>query len=102
MSRKIVRACLASAMCAALSFGQEVRATLTGTVTDPSGAAVSNAVVTVTNVAQNVSVSTQTSPNGSYVTPYLAPGMYRVTAEQPGFKRAIRESVILQAQDRAR
>ena len=81
---------------------QEVRASITGTVTDPSGAAVVGATVTATNVAQNVSVSTQTNESGIYLTPYLAPGTYRVTFEMQGFKRTVRDNVVLQTQDRAR
>jgi hypothetical protein len=81
---------------------QEVRASITGVVTDSSGAPVVGATVTATNVAQNVSVSTQTNESGIYLTPYLVPGVYRVTAELQGFKRVVRENVVLQTQDRAR
>jgi len=81
---------------------QEVRASITGIVTDPSGAPVAGAVITVTNIAQNVSVSTETNETGSFLTPFLIPGSYRLTVEKPGFKRFVRENIVLQAQDRAR
>lgn len=83
-------------------YAQEVRATITGLVTDPSGAPVPGAQVTVTNLAQNVSLTTQTNETGNFVTPYLIPGTYRVTVEKEGFKRYVRDNVVLQAQDRLR
>ncbi|MGC8794016.1 MAG: TonB-dependent receptor domain-containing protein [Bryobacteraceae bacterium] len=87
---------------ATLASAQEVRASITGIVTDPSGAPVAGATVTVTNVAQNVSVTTKTNESGNYVTPFLAPGTYRLTVEQSGFKKFVRENIVLQALDRLR
>jgi len=89
-------------VCAGLACAQEVRASITGIVTDPSGAPVAGATVTVTNVAQNVSVTAKTNESGSYATPFLAPGAYRMTVEQSGFRRFVRENIVLQALDRAR
>jgi hypothetical protein len=89
-------------MSAALASAQEVRASITGIVTDPSGAPVAGATVTVTNIAQNVSVTTKTNESGNYVTPFLAPGTYRLTVEQSGFKKFVRENIVLQALDRLR
>src|ERR1700733_14772503 len=57
-----------------------------GTVTDPSGAAIPNAKITVTNTATNLSVATTTNQAGSYAVKELPPGTYKVTAEAPGFK----------------
>ncbi len=87
---------------AALASAQEVRASITGIVTDPSGAPVAGATVSVTNVAQNVSVTTKSNESGNYVTPFLAPGAYRLTVEQSGFKKFVRENIVLQALDRLR
>ena len=83
-------------------YGQEVRATVTGTVTDPTGAAVAGAIVTVTNSATNASVATKTNESGNYVTPFLAPGRYVVTVAQPGFKKFVHEDVVLESLDKAR
>jgi len=90
------------ALAAPAVHSQEVRAVLTGLVTDPSGAPVAAATVTVTNIAQNVSLTTQTNETGNYVTPFLVPGTYRLAVEKVGFKRFVREDILLQAQDRAR
>jgi len=81
---------------------QEVRANITGIVTDPTGAAVVNAKVTVTNRATNLTVEATTNTSGSYATPYLAPGAYQLTVEATGFKKYVRSDVALQAGDRAR
>jgi len=98
MLRSIVL-CLAAASAA---LAQEVRATITGSVTDTSGAPVPGVTITATNIARNTSVAAQSNSTGNYVTPFLAPGIYRVTAEQQGFKRFQREGIRLEAQDRAR
>ncbi len=84
------------------AYGQEVRASITGIVTDPSGLAIPGASVVVTQTAKNVSVSTMTNDSGLFVTPFLAPGTYQLVVELTGFKKYIRENIILQAQDKAR
>jgi len=49
-----------------------------------------------------VSVTAQTNDTGNYVTPFLAPGQYELTATATGFKRFVRQNIILQSQDKAR
>jgi len=75
---------------AAPIMGQAVNATLLGTVTDSSGAAVASVKVTITETNTGISRTSQTNDSGNYVFPDLPPGTYTVTAEQPGFKRASR------------
>lgn len=91
-----------TAVCLAPAAAQEVRASITGLVTDSSGAAVANASVRVVNVASRVAVTTVTNATGNYVTPFLAPGAYELTVEAGGFKRFLRQNIVLQLQDRAR
>src|SRR6266853_2316122 len=74
-------------------MGQAVNATLLGTVTDSSGAAVSNAKVTITETNTGISRTSQTNESGNYISPDLPPGTYTVTAEQSGFKRVSRAGV---------
>ncbi len=81
---------------------QEVRASIIGTVTDPSGAAITGATVRATNTATNISVTTATNDTGSYLTPFLAPGSYVLTVEMKGFKKYVHESIVLQALDKPR
>src|SRR5262245_57715846 len=74
---------------------QESRATITGAVTDPQGAAIPGAVVTAKNTATNVEVKASTNEAGIYVLPFLTPGSYMVTASAAGFKAAVRDRVEL-------
>src|SRR5467141_3445061 len=74
-------------------MGQAVNATLLGTVTDSSGAAVSNAKVTITETNTGISRTSQTNESGNYISPDLPPGTYTVTAELSGFKRASRAGI---------
>jgi hypothetical protein len=85
-----------------ISYGQEVRATVTGQVSDPSGSPIPGAAITMTDVSRNASVTTESNASGVYATPYLAPGTYVLTAEVDGFKRFVRENIVLEAQDRTR
>jgi hypothetical protein len=73
--------------CASLVFAQLNRATLTGSVADPSGAAVVNARIRATHKETNVSLSTTSTDAGLFTLPALEIGTYRVWAEAPGFKR---------------
>ncbi len=73
--------------------GQAVNATLLGTVTDSSAAAVANVKVTITETNTGISRTSQTNESGNYVFPDLPPGTYRVIAELSGFKRASRAGI---------
>src|SRR6266852_8618597 len=79
------------------AFAQIQNGQFTGTVTDPSGAAIANAKVTVTNVGTNLSVTTTTSQTGSYVARELPVGTYRITAEASGFKTTTNTDLTLNA-----
>jgi hypothetical protein len=85
-----------------LAYSQEVRAGLTGTITDSTGAAITNAAVNVTNLATNSVVAAKSNESGSFSTPFLAPGQYHMTVEATGFKKFIRENIQLQAGERVR
>ena len=81
---------------------QEVRASITGTVTDSQGAAIPGVTITATNVGNNATISQVSNEAGLFLAPFLAPGTYRLTAEKQGFKRYVREGIVLQVQDRSR
>ncbi|MBI4875877.1 MAG: carboxypeptidase regulatory-like domain-containing protein [Acidobacteria bacterium] len=90
------------AVIAAVGFAQEYRATLLGVVTDPTGAAVRGARVTVTNVETAVRATTEANAEGNYLVPYLLPGTYRLRVEHPGFKTFERGPIELRVNDRTR
>lgn len=81
---------------------QEVRASISGMVSDPSGAPIAGAKITVVNVERNTSVTTFSNDSGSYQTPFLDPGTYSLAAEKSGFKRFQQPKIELQTLDRVR
>jgi outer membrane receptor protein involved in Fe transport len=89
------------ALAAASAFGQDTTASIIGTVTDASGAAVVGAKVTVFNVdQQREEMVLNTNGSGGYVAADLPVGKHRVTFEAPGFKRQLREDVVLDVNDK--
>lgn len=82
------------------AFGQEFRGTITGTVTDPNGAIVAGASITVKNVETNIANTVTTNDSGSYTVPFLRPGIYTVSATGSGFKTSVRENLTVQVDDR--
>jgi hypothetical protein len=77
-------------------------ATILGTVTDPSGAAVPNARITITNTDTGITTTVATSSDGQYLAPDIHIGLYIVRVEAPGFKADVRQSLKLQVGDRTR
>lgn len=80
-----------------IAMAQDFRATLTGIVTDPSGAVIKNAEVTATNVDSGTSYTGKTTDKGVYYIPYVLPGTYTVTSTANGFKTAQQDKVLLLA-----
>ena len=76
--------------------------TILGTVSDPAGAVVPNAKVSVTNVLTNETTQASTDAAGNYFAPNLKPGTYRVSVESAGFKKSVRDSIPLQIDQLAR
>ena len=68
------------------SFGQGITGSITGTITDSSGATLGGVSVTVTQVETNSAHTVTTSDAGVYRVPQLAPGHYTVKVEKAGFK----------------
>ena len=69
--------------------------TITGQVTDPTGAVVPRVTVTVVNTDTNFTFSTETNDAGLFRVPSLQPGTYRVSYEAKGFKRLVRDNIML-------
>jgi len=75
---------------------------IAGTVTDSSGAVVVGAQVKITNVGTQQVRTTVTNEAGEYRFPFLVPGEYEITAEQSGFKTAVRSGFQLHVGDSGR
>ena len=81
--------CCAGVLC----FAQTDRGSVSGTVTDPTGAGVTGAKVTVTNAAMGTQNSTVTTGAGDYTIPQLPAGVYSVTVVAPGFTTLVRSGI---------
>ena len=89
-----------SALCFALilllapnALGQAAYGTIIGTVTDPSGAGVPVAKITVTDKEKGVFQSTTSNDSGYYTVGNLTPGDYKVSVEAKGFKTVVQENL---------
>jgi hypothetical protein len=80
---------------------QVTTGTIVGTVTDPNGV-VPGATVVIHEVNQGTSATFVTDATGSYTAPFLTPGTYRIEINVSGFKKWVRDGVILQVNQRAR
>jgi len=87
-------------MLAAGAYAQDFRATLTGVVTDPTGAAIPNATVKAINTATNEIKETKTTADGVYTIPYLNPGTYNIEVTASGFQTLKREAIVLRVADK--
>ena len=87
--------CLFAGSPAARAQGLGASADLTGTVTDPAGANVPNAKVTITDAAKGTQRVAQTDDHGVYRASDLAPSNYKVTIEHAGFQTEIVSGVVL-------
>lgn len=78
---------------------QEFRGTISGTVTDSSGAVVAGAQVTVRETRTGTVNRTTTNGAGQYVAPFLLPGDYSITVEASGFNKLERTGITLHSQE---
>ena len=82
-----------------IAFGQIGTSTMTGRVTDASGAAVPTAAITLVQTGTNFTFNAKTNEEGLYRVLSLSPGKYRITAEAQGFKKTIRDDIELRTGD---
>lgn len=88
-------------ICCSPLFGQEFRASLSGRVTDPSGASVAGAAVQAQATATRSITTATTDGEGYYQLLFLTPGEYAVTAERQGFQKKVQSGLNLQVAERA-
>src|SRR5215470_2165458 len=70
-------------------------AQVSGTLTDPTGAAIAGAQVTMTEIDKQVTRSTATDPSGYYVLPNLPVGPYTLNVKASGFKDYVQSGIVL-------
>ena len=85
-------------LCVTSAIAQTDRGSLTGRVTDPTGAGVANDKVTATNLNTAETREVTTSEDGNYTIPELKADPYKVTAEAQGFKTASAENIVVAVQ----
>jgi hypothetical protein len=98
---KFSRVAVFALLAAAAAYAQESRGTISGAVTDPTGAAVAGAKVVATEVRTGTKVQTVSESTGQYTLPFLASGDYTVSASMEGFKEFIRKGIQVGAGDHA-
>ncbi|HMG03072.1 MAG TPA: carboxypeptidase regulatory-like domain-containing protein [Edaphobacter sp.] len=84
-----------------LAFAQGGSAVLSGTVTDPTGAAIPAAHVTFTNVDTNLALTSQSNSSGLYRFPTVPPGHYTLAAEGQGFQKFQQSGIVITVSQQA-
>ena len=92
LHRTVVLGAVVATVCA---WAQESRGSLSGTVTDSSGAVITNVALKLQSVESGVAFTGATNSAGQYRFPLLNPGTYRLTAEAPGFRKFERGDILL-------
>jgi outer membrane receptor protein involved in Fe transport len=93
---------LACVLWAPHAAGQAVYGSIFGTITDPSGAAVAGAKVTVTSATKGTTFETTTNTDGNYSVTHLIPDLYNIRAEGSGFKAFEQKNIAVSADAGAR
>ncbi len=94
--RVTITACLALIAVSLPVFAQRTTSSISGTVTDPSGAVTPDAQVQATNVSTGASTRASSNADGFYVLSNLAPGNYRLRVEKTGFQVSQQDGIVLQ------
>ena len=98
-SRLVLGILIALTFCVA---GWAQTGSITGTVKDPSGAAVQGATVVVTSPDRGINREMQTNSSGDYNQSGLTPGVYDIVVTAPGFKKYQAKAVKLDVAEKAR
>lgn len=105
MDRKFAQV-YAVAICLAIwpgsAAGQNIYGSLTGTVTDESGAVIPGVTITASNTGTGLTRTTITNERGGYSITLLPTGQYSVSAELPGFRKELRSGIVLQVDQTGR
>ena len=99
MRRLPFRPLAAALLFSSFIYAQEFRATISGAVTDPTGAAVVNAKIIASEIRTGVKTPTVSDSTGQYNIPFLPPGQYELSANSPGFKEFLQKNIALGSGD---
>ena len=102
MKSKVCLLAVTAIVFSAIAIGQSIYGTITGVITDPSGAVVANAKVEVTNQNTSAVRAVTTNSEGFYEFLSLDPGTYAVSASAQGFAQAEKKDLALLARELVR
>ena len=88
------------ALLAPAALAQEITGTITGTVTDQSGAVLPGVTVTARNTATGCTKEVVTTDTGRYTLPFLPIGTYELTFALSGFQTSTTKGIVLHVNDR--
>src|SRR5439155_20117471 len=90
---RVSMAVVIAAVFSTAAYGQAVKGSIVGAVTDSSGGAVPNAQVVMTETRTGLVRKVQANQNGFYSVPDILPGTYSLSFEYAGFRRLVRDNV---------
>ena len=102
MRTKLIELLAGAILCGGLPLAAQTPGEVTGRVSDPSGAGVPGANLTLTNTSTNAIRQTMSGDDGFYNFPSVPPGAYNVRTEHSGFKSATANNVEVQVQQSVR
>src|SRR5438309_1129498 len=94
MLKVISASILLALLCSMLAFAQAPTGTISGTVTDESGAVIPNATVTITDKATGFTRSPKVTAEGLFSASALSAGVYEVRIEAAGFRTVVRDATV--------
>jgi len=100
--RKTILVVVLLSSAAVSGFAQVDTGNLVGTIKDPSGAVLSGVTVTATNIDTGVSTVVKSEPTGNFVITPLKIGRYSVSVEASGFRKEVRQNIVLDVQQTIR
>lgn len=98
MKANVIKVLAIFALVGTMATAQETRSTLTGRVTDPSGAVIPGAAITITDTDTGAIIVVKSNGAGNYTAPFLTPGDYKVAVQMPGFKAYVHTGLVLQTE----
>lgn len=99
---KLLRSLATCILAASACLAQSITGSISGVVTDSSGASIPGANITIVNLDANLRNTVTTESSGAYSAPNLPRGNYRMEVSAAGFKQFVRAGIVLQVQQAAR